>query len=190
MSSKKYKLKIVDSYSKNPQTLKSKSKLKNYLSKSKKLIKKSIKNIDSNTNQTNMLASKPNTKRKFKIIKPEQDEPHSYNNEFIALLEELSVLQFNQGDVMRGRAYAKAAEAILKYDQRITNPDQLIKLPGIGKTIVTKLKEYIETGKIKALETARANPVNIFTQIYGVGPKKAKDLVSEGITSIEEYLFK
>ena len=188
MPSKKYKLKIVDSYSKNPQTLKlkSKSKFKNYLSKSKKLIKKSIKNIDSNTNQTNMLASKPNTKPKFKIIKPEQDEPHSFNNEFIALLEELSVLQFNQGDVMRGRAYAKAAEAILKYDQRITNPDQLIKLPGIGKTIVTKLKEYIETGKIKALETARANPVNIFTGIYGVGPKKAKDLVSEGIISIEE----
>ena len=32
----------------------------------------------------------------------------------------------------------------------------------------------------------RANPMNIFTKIYGVGPAKAKELVKKGITTLEQ----
>ena len=183
----KKKFKIVNNYSEKPNSLK-KTKLKNNnsLSKTKKLKLKSIKKFSLTNNQSNMLpTSSLKKKPKLKIV-PSIKEEHSYNEEFIALLEELSQLQYNKGDVMRGRAYAKAAEAILKFDKTITDPDQLIKLPGIGKTIIAKLKEYIETGKIKALENARADPVNKFTKIYGVGPKKARDLVDSGIESIED----
>jgi len=49
-----------------------------------------------------------------------------------------------------------------------------------------KLQEYEKTGIIKALEKARADPVNIFTNVYGIGPKKARDLVNAGIKNIEE----
>ena len=71
----------------------------------------------------------------------------------------------------------------------VTKNDQiknLKKLPGVGETIISKFEEFIKTGKLAALEKARENPINIFTKIYGVGPTKAKDLVKQGYTSIEE----
>ena len=36
------------------------------------------------------------------------------------------------------------------------------------------------------MERERADPKNIFSDIYGIGPKKAADLVNKGITSIEQ----
>ena len=32
----------------------------------------------------------------------------------------------------------------------------------------------------------KSNPINIFTKIYGVGPKKAQDLIDKDITTIEK----
>ena len=56
----------------------------------------------------------------------------------------------------------------------------------MAPTILSKLEEYVKTGTLAALEKERANPANILAEIYGVGPKKAKELVTAGITSIEE----
>ena len=50
---------------------------------------------------------------------------------------------------------------------------------------MNKLTEYVETGTLKVLERERQNPIIILSKIYGIGPKKAKELVDEGITSIE-----
>ena len=71
--------------------------------------------------------------------------PHSflpdndYKMEYIGLLEELSSLMYNKGDSMRGRAYSRAAEAISKFKDPINDPTILKKVPGIGKTMISKL---------------------------------------------------
>jgi NAD-dependent DNA ligase len=39
---------------------------------------------------------------------------------------------------------------------------------------------------LKVLEREKVNPVNILTDVYGIGPKKAKELVDKGITTIEQ----
>jgi DNA polymerase/3'-5' exonuclease PolX len=44
----------------------------------------------------------------------------------------------------------------------------------------------VNTGTLKILEREKNNPVNILGEIYGVGPKKAKELVEKGITTIEQ----
>jgi NAD-dependent DNA ligase len=49
-----------------------------------------------------------------------------------------------------------------------------------------KLNEYVETGTLKILEREKNNPVNILAEVYGIGPKKAKELVDNGMTSIAE----
>jgi NAD-dependent DNA ligase len=109
-----------------------------------------------------------------------------YNEEFIEVLDKLSNIMLKQGEPFRARAYQKAQETIMSFPEDITSPAQLKGLPGIGETIMDKLNEYVETGTLKILEREKNNPVNILADIYGVGPKKAKELVDKGITTIEQ----
>ena len=109
-----------------------------------------------------------------------------YNEDFIDLLGELHKLLLKKGEVMRARAYQKAQESIINYPDDIKSTDQIKKLKGVGETIIKKLNEYIETGKINALEKERNNPIHIFTEIYGIGPKKAQQLIDDGVLTLEQ----
>jgi DNA ligase (NAD+) len=108
-----------------------------------------------------------------------------YNEEFIVLMEKLNNIMSKHGEPFRARAYQKAQESIMTYQNDIVTVDQLKDLPGIGSTIMDKLKEYVETGTLRVLEQDKTNPINILTDVYGIGPKKAEELVKEGITTID-----
>ena len=108
------------------------------------------------------------------------------NEKFIDLMEQLSAIMLKQGEPFRARAYQKAQESIMSFQDDIVSPEQLKGLPGIGSTIMEKLNEYMTTGTLKVLEREKNNPVNILADIYGIGPKKAKDLVEKGIVSIAQ----
>ena len=109
-----------------------------------------------------------------------------YNEKFIDILDQLSNIMLKQGEPFKSRAYQKAQETIMAYPNDITNPAQLKGLPGIGDTIMEKLNEYVQTGTLKVLEREKTNPVNILADVYGIGPKKAKELVEKGITTIDQ----
>lgn len=108
------------------------------------------------------------------------------NEQFMDLLEKIYAIMISQGEVFRARAYKNAIETITMYPGDIVNVSQLEGQRGIGKTILAKLNEYVETGTLRLLEREKNNPLNIFTQIYGIGPKKAKSLVASGITTLEQ----
>ena len=108
------------------------------------------------------------------------------NERFIELMENLSDIMLKQGEPFRARAYQKAQETIMSYPEDILGPDDLKGKPGIGSTIMEKLNEYVQTGTLQILEREKLNPVNILTDVYGIGPKKAKELVENGITSIDK----
>jgi len=109
-----------------------------------------------------------------------------YNSEFIDILGELAELLQGQGEIFKAKAYQKAQESIMLYKDDIIDINQLKDLKGIGSSIFLKLEEYINTGTIKELEKQRNNPINILTKVYGIGPKKAKELIDKGITTITE----
>ena len=109
-----------------------------------------------------------------------------YNEQFIDLMEKLSSIMLKQGEPFRARAYQKAQETLMSYPNDITSVDQLKGKPGIGITILEKLNEFVNTGTLKILEREKNNPVNILGEIYGIGPKKAKELVEKGITTIDQ----
>jgi len=110
-----------------------------------------------------------------------------YNEDFIKILGELYTIMSRQGEPFRAKAYQKAQESIMTFTDDITNPKiQLKGLSGIGETILAKFEEYIKTGTLAILEKERNNPVNLFTQIHGIGPKKAQELVNLDITTIEQ----
>jgi NAD-dependent DNA ligase len=108
------------------------------------------------------------------------------NEKFIELMEKLADIMLKQGEPFRARAYQKAQETMMAYPGDIMSPNDLKGKPGIGATIMEKLNEYVDTGTLKVLEREKTNPVNILAEVYGIGPKKAKELVDQGISSISQ----
>jgi NAD-dependent DNA ligase/DNA polymerase/3'-5' exonuclease PolX len=118
---------------------------------------------------------------------PEKLVPEKrWNEDFIAILAELADIMQRQGEPFKSRAYQKAQETIITYEKDIQTLDQIADLPGIGKTIASKLDEFMKTGTLRILERERSNPVNLLTKVYGIGPKKADELVKTGIKSIAD----
>ena len=110
-----------------------------------------------------------------------------YNEAFIEQLDTLYTMLTQLGEPFRARAYKKAMESIMMVPTTIEHVDQIKDLPHIGKTILSKLREYVETGSIKKIEKEKQNPVHVLTGVYGIGPKKASQLVKDHqITSIDE----
>ena len=135
-----------------------------------------------------ILKNKIETKKfkRNKVSKTNMDSQR-LNEKFINLLDTLTKLMKSKGEFFRSKAYSDAADSVRLFDGDITSVDQLKGRPGIGKTILKKFQEYIDTGTLKLLERERNNPAHLFTEVYGIGPKKAKQLVEkEGITTIEE----
>lgn len=108
------------------------------------------------------------------------------NEQFVEALSELAEIMIRKGEPFRAKAYKSAAETIMQHTESITNPDELKSLKHIGKTILAKLHELQTTGKIRALERERSDPLNQLTRVYGIGPKKAQEFVNDGILTIED----
>jgi len=105
--------------------------------------------------------------------------------EFIKVLNELSIIMKNKGETFRSLAYIKAINELKKYMSSpnatsINSATELksLNLPNIGKTILEKYEEFLKTGTLEAVEKEKTNPVNIFTNIYGIGHVKANELVN------------
>ncbi|MEX0597104.1 MAG: hypothetical protein WD512_11445, partial [Candidatus Paceibacterota bacterium] len=176
----KEKLKLIER-SPTPPEMSEMLKISNpSMSKKKHKKSKKIKEI------LKIVEKSPNLKITSEVLSETMaDKSNSYNEAFIEALGELSDLMQGQGEFFRAKAYQKAQEAILTYEGDITNVEQLKGLRGIGETILSKLTEYVDTGSIKALEKQRQNPINVLTKVYGIGPKKANELIENGITTIE-----
>jgi NAD-dependent DNA ligase/DNA polymerase/3'-5' exonuclease PolX len=201
-STKKNKKIIIQNSSSSSETTKSKKKrnFKSILTKTKK--KRSIKPmliIESSTSSLPELKEKiepdfpeiiPLNKTNLKIS-PERKTMINTKNErlnekFIELMEKLSEIMLKQGEPFRARAYQKAQETIMSYPSDITSPNDLKDKPGIGSTIMEKLNEFVVTGTLRILEREKTNPINILADVYGIGPKKAKELVDKGIKNIDQ----
>ena len=138
-----------------------------------KRFNKTIKKLNKKTNDDIKLSqSSKNMKR--------------YNEELISILNEIDDLLSKKGEHFRAKAYRQASESIIIYEGDIVTVEDLKNIPKIGKTTLNKLSEYINTGKIVMLDNERNDPINILTKVYGIGPKKAKEFVDKGITSIED----
>jgi len=194
ITQKKGKLIIESSSTSSSERKKSKKVGKNNNTRKKKLLI-----IESSSSPSSL-------KEKIELLNPEKNEGINktdlkitqdikqmsqlpsgrLNEKFIELMEQLADIMLKQGEPFRARAYQKAQETIMAYPSDIMSPNDLKGKPGIGSTIMEKLNEYVETGTLKVLEREKNNPVNILAEVYGIGPKKAKELVDNGITSIAQ----
>lgn len=111
----------------------------------------------------------------------------SYNEELIQIMNDLYHVMMLKGEIFRAKAYKKCQEIIMLYNEPIHSAEQLKGLKGIGKTMLCKINEYITTGKLELLEREKNSPIYQLTNVYGIGNKKARELVKEyNIHSIQE----
>ena len=109
-----------------------------------------------------------------------------YNKELIVDFKEkgemdkVKPIQFGNASMRKGLAI------IENYDQEITNGEQLADLKGIGKGIIKRINEILETGKLSEIKTIKQNNsyeiISDLERITGVGPSKAQKLYKEKIT--------
>jgi DNA polymerase (family X) len=110
------------------------------------------------------------------------------------ILVEIGLLLELKGEnPFKTRAYGNAARAMENLAEpleKIVAEDRLGEVKGIGEGIGKKIKELVETGKLKYYEELKASiPAGLaeMLEIPGVGPKKIKTLNDKlGIKSIAE----
>ncbi|WP_431873382.1 DNA polymerase/3'-5' exonuclease PolX [Amycolatopsis sacchari] len=117
------------------------------------------------------------------------------NDEVEALLREYAdLLALTGGEAFKQRAYEKAARAIAGHRDDIAGlgVKELRAIPGVGKSIAEKIAEYLTSGRVAAIEEARARipaGVRALTEIPTLGPKKAALLYHDlGISSVDELV--
>ena len=117
------------------------------------------------------------------------------NDEVAELLQEYSdLISISGGDPTKARAYEKAARSVGGHHGDIANLDEkgLLAISNVGKSTAKKIREYLDTGTISALEDLRGEipeGVRSLISIPGLGPKRAMLLHQQlEIGSVEELL--
>lgn len=110
------------------------------------------------------------------------------------------VLELQGENPFRIRAYRRAAqnlESLGEDVQTVAREDRLEDIPGIGADLAGKIREYLETGKIKEIATAsKGIPRGVveLMNIPGVGPRTARLLYQrqhiKGIGQLEKLAIK
>jgi DNA polymerase (family X) len=118
----------------------------------------------------------------------------SANDTAAALLDEYADLMvMTGGDPFRARNYGKAARAIAAFAMDVSelSTTELLRIPGVGKSIAAKVAEITATGSFAELEQLRADipdGVRQLTQIPALGPRRALQLYQELNVSTPEQL--
>jgi DNA polymerase (family 10) len=123
----------------------------------------------------------------------------SKNAEIAEIFEQmakmLSILDENQFKI---RAYKKAALNILELNENIedrVSQDDVTDIPGVGKDLASKVKEYVETGEIKEFDKLQEKVPLEMTELLGIlglGPKTLallyRELHVRGLEDLEKVL--
>ena len=101
------------------------------------------------------------------------------------LIEIANLLEEQKANPFRVNAYRRAASTLENLGKPVTEIIEnqgiagLIELPGIGEGIARSIYEYVAIGRMSRLESLRAghDPVLLFEQIPGIGPKLAHQII-------------
>lgn len=115
------------------------------------------------------------------------------NDEVAALFSEYAdLISITGGDAYKARVYEKAARSVGGHHADVSTLDAkgLQEIPNVGRSIAEKILEYLDSGRVSAVEELRAKiPAGVrrLTEIPTLGPRKASLLYEElGIASVEE----
>ncbi len=111
------------------------------------------------------------------------------------LIEIADLLETQQANPFRIRAYRVAAETLRQLDRPVqeildaAGVEGLIRLPGIGKSISTAIAQFCDTGQMGMLDRLRGEVLaeRVFTTVPGIGPELASRIHDQlGIETMAE----
>lgn len=115
------------------------------------------------------------------------------NRQIAKIFEDIAdILDLKGENVFRIRAYRRAAQNIdgLARDVATLSEEELDAIPGIGKDLTAKIREFLATGKVakhEALKKEIPEGVLEMLRVPGLGPKTAKLLHDHlRVTSLDE----
>lgn len=115
------------------------------------------------------------------------------NNQNIAnILNEIGLYYEIENDQYRKKSFLNGADIVRNYKDEITSGNDVISIPGIGKSISEVIDEYITTGEVQRLEDLRKKhkeqkeTFDYFQSFYGIGAVKASELVKAGYTTLSQ----
>ena len=111
------------------------------------------------------------------------------NQEVAKILHEIADILELQGVKFKPQAYRKAAQSIESLEEPIENMKDFDSIPGVGEAISKKITEILKTGKLEYLAKIKKEipeGMGQLMQLPEIGPKTAKFLASQGITTVEE----
>lgn len=120
------------------------------------------------------------------------------NTDIAAIFYEIAdLLEIDGANPFRVRAYRTGAGALegLGYEvaSLVTNGEDLIGIPGIGKDLAAKIREIVETGKCATLIKLHEKLPPSLTELLripGLGPKRVKTLFQErNISTLEQLQY-
>ena len=106
------------------------------------------------------------------------------NQNLIHILEKYVFYLEKHSDIHKLFRIKKTLEALTVFKENIYNIEDVKQIKGVGNTTYLILKEYCDTGKVEYIENEKKNPLYTLCNVYGIGTKKAKELISKNITSI------
>jgi len=117
-------------------------------------------------------------------------EKKNFKFEIIQHLTEIKNFLLQKNEFYRVKAYSNVLTQLYGYKTPIYTFEDFEKNIKAGEKIKAKVKELIETGLIKYEEiNIIKDEIYYFKEalkdVYGIGPAKADDLISKGITSLE-----
>lgn len=123
----------------------------------------------------------------------------SKNAEIAEIFEQIAkMLSILDENPFKIRAYKKAALNILELNENIedrVSQDDVTDIPGVGKDLANKVKEYVESGEIKEFDKLQEKVPLEMTELLGIlglGPKTLallyRELHVRGLEDLEKVL--
>jgi DNA polymerase IV len=124
-----------------------------------------------------------------------KDQP---NESFIALLKKIKLARLLTNDEIGVRAYSTSIAALAAYPYKVSNPREIMALPGCDAKIANLYIEWVNTGTIKAVDDIEADEdlkiLRVFYEIWGVGATTAREFYFDkgwrDLDDIVEYGWK
>eukprot|EP01039_Chlorochromonas_danica_P010907 gene10907-12121_t len=142
------------------------------------------------TQVSNRAKHKPPQPKKMEYKRKQQGKQLMNANKFLTdPLHELQKLYKLCNDQWREQAYRHCI-SVLKQMPRISDASQIESIKGIGASLRAKINELLTTGKLTKLQSLHEDPsikpLLELTSIWGIGARKAAQLIKDGIKTIAD----
>ncbi|KAK3063986.1 hypothetical protein LTR53_018678, partial [Teratosphaeriaceae sp. CCFEE 6253] len=108
---------------------------------------------------------------------------YGLNSAFIDQLKKIQLARTLTNDEIGVRAYSTSIASLAAYPYKLSNPREILALPGCEAKIANLFVEWSNTGKIQAVEDLQADEdmkiLRLFYEIWGVGSTTARDFYYE-----------